>query len=136
MTTYRPAHLHFKITPFDRNFGGVFTTQIYFEKGISLYISINFRTNNLSTDTYLGSYVGYSTVVLPLYQRPTDRQSYDAEWKIYIKRGGNGVWNYGNYPTSNTITTTTISPVNAFKQMLITLRKQRSKKVCIYLILT
>jgi Protocatechuate 3,4-dioxygenase beta subunit len=31
--SYRPSHIHFKITPKDKAYGGPLTTQLYFENG-------------------------------------------------------------------------------------------------------
>uniref|UniRef100_A0A914WZX3 Intradiol ring-cleavage dioxygenases domain-containing protein n=1 Tax=Plectus sambesii TaxID=2011161 RepID=A0A914WZX3_9BILA len=75
--SYRPAHVHFKITPLDSQYGSTLTTQVYFEH-----------------DVYLGSFGQYSTVVLPLINR-NDFQSFETQWFVYIKRGGNGEWEGG-----------------------------------------
>lgn len=41
------------------------------------------------TDRYLGNFGQFSTVILPLTKR-NDLQSFETQWFVYIKRGGNG----------------------------------------------
>uniref|UniRef100_A0A914WCC6 Intradiol ring-cleavage dioxygenases domain-containing protein n=1 Tax=Plectus sambesii TaxID=2011161 RepID=A0A914WCC6_9BILA len=81
--SYRPAHVHFKITPLDSQYGGILTTQVYFEH-----------------DVYLGEFGQYSTVVLPLINR-NDFQSFETQWFVYIKKGGNGEWEGGMDGSAN-----------------------------------
>uniref|UniRef100_A0A914VYV8 Intradiol ring-cleavage dioxygenases domain-containing protein n=1 Tax=Plectus sambesii TaxID=2011161 RepID=A0A914VYV8_9BILA len=80
VNSYRPAHVHFKITPLNPKYG-VLITQLYFENDMFLYPHDSCdATVCTSNDTAL-------IVSLTNFR---DVKTFEGKWDVYIKPGGNG----------------------------------------------